>query len=126
MAVEYGELIVRRYCFLRLVCVAGLVAIEARAQAPASEKGPSVSPARSLVIPGDSSRATSASVSARIRSLLDTATTTLERLEIHQTSLVPGGSPHPPHRHLHDELMLVEHGTLEVTQERGTRRAERR
>ncbi len=117
------KLIVHHYRFLTLVCVAGLVTIEAGAQAPTSEKTPNVRAARSLVIPGDSSRAIGASVSARIRSLLDTATTTLKRLEIHQTSLAPGGSPHPPHRHLHDELMLIERGTLEVTQERSTRRA---
>ena len=40
-----------------------------------------------------------------------------DRLEIHQTTLAPGGSPHSPHRHAHDEMMLVERGTLEVTQE---------
>jgi quercetin dioxygenase-like cupin family protein len=108
---------VNSYRFITLACVASLVAVDVDAQVPASGKKPIVRPAHSLVIPGDSSRATSASASARIRSLLDTATTTLERLEVHQTSLAPGGSPHPPHRHLHDEMMLVERGTLEVTQE---------
>ena len=106
-----------------LVCVASLVSIDAGGQAPVSENKPSVRPVHSLVIPGDSSRATSASVSARIRSLLDTATTTLDRLEVHQTSLAPGGSPHPPHRHAHDEMMLIERGTLEVTQDGMVRHA---
>ena len=123
VSAEYAELTVHRYRFITLVFVVSLIAIEAGAQAPASEKRPSVRPVHSLVIPGDSSRTTSASVSARVRSLLDTATTTLDRLEVHQTSLAPGGSPHPPHRHIHDEMMLVERGTLEVTQEGVVRHA---
>jgi len=36
-------------------------------------------------------------------------------LEIHQTRLAPGGVPHPPHHHLHEEVFLVREGTLEVT-----------
>jgi quercetin dioxygenase-like cupin family protein len=82
-----------------------------------------VPPAHSLVFAGDSARATAAGVSARIRSLLDTTTITLDRLEVHKTTLAPGGSPHPPHRHPHEEMMLVEHGTLEVTQEGAVRTA---
>jgi quercetin dioxygenase-like cupin family protein len=82
-----------------------------------------VDPLRSMVIPGDSARGMTGGGSARFRSLLDSATTTLRRLEIHQTSLAPGASPHAPHRHAHDEIMLVERGTLQVTQERATRRA---
>ena len=97
---------------------ASLVAIDASAQAQGtSEKMASGMPAHSLVIPGDSARATSSGALARFRSLLDTSTKTLDRLEIHQTTLAPGRSPHSPHRHAHDEMMLVEHGTLEVTQE---------
>lgn len=107
---------------ITLACIAS-VAFQASVQAQASEKRPTLRPTRSLVIPGDSSRGISSSASARIRSLLDTATTTLDRLEVHQTSLAPGGSPHPPHRHAHDEMMLVERGTLEVSQEGVVKRA---
>ena len=93
------------------------------AQTPDSLHHHPVAPAHSLIVAGDSARATSAGVSARIRSLLDTTTITLDRLEVHQTTLAPGGSPHPPHRHAHEEMMLVERGTLEVTQEGAVRTA---
>lgn len=78
--------------------------------------------AHSLVISGDSGRVREGA-SIRVRSILDTATTTLSRLEVHVSTLAPGGSPHPPHRHPHEELMLIERGTLEVTQEGVVRRA---
>ena len=112
-------------CCSAIVCLAGFctIAFAARAQSTASQRRSATPPAHSLVVQGDSSRATSAGVAAQIRSLLDTATTTLERLEVHRTSLAPGGSPHPPHRHAHEELMLVERGTLEVTQPGAIRRA---
>lgn len=98
-------------------------AVPASAQnqsAPEKKANPA---AHSLVISGDTARARSSGVAAQIRSLLDTTTRTLDRLEVHQTSLPPGGSPHPPHRHAHEELMLVERGTLEVTQESAVRHA---
>ena len=36
-------------------------------------------------------------------------------LEAHQTRLAPGGMPHPPNHHLHEEMFLIREGTLEVT-----------
>jgi len=36
-------------------------------------------------------------------------------LEVHQTRLAPGGRPHPPHHHLHEEMFLIREGTVEVT-----------
>jgi mannose-6-phosphate isomerase-like protein (cupin superfamily) len=43
-------------------------------------------------------------------------------LEIHITNLPPGGAPHPPHRHEHDEMILVQEGTMEVMIEGKTSR----
>lgn len=36
-------------------------------------------------------------------------------IESHITDLAPGLSPHPPHRHIHEELLMLREGTLEVT-----------
>jgi quercetin dioxygenase-like cupin family protein len=46
---------------------------------------------------------------------LDGVTHTGEHLEVHETTLAPGGSPHPPHRHKHEELFLIIKGSLAVT-----------
>jgi quercetin dioxygenase-like cupin family protein len=34
-------------------------------------------------------------------------------LEVHETELPPGGSPHPPHRHLHEEMFVVFEGSVD-------------
>ncbi len=36
-------------------------------------------------------------------------------LELHESDLAPGAMPHPPHRHLQDEIFLIREGTVEVT-----------
>ena len=93
------------------------------ADAQVAPNAGNIPPAHSLVIPGDFSRGPSPDRAVRMRPLLDTVTTTLRRLEVHRTTLPPGASPHAPHRHAHEELMLVERGTLEVLQEGAIRHA---
>ena len=37
------------------------------------------------------------------------------RIEMHESDLPPGGLPHPPHHHRHEEMFMVRQGTLEIT-----------
>jgi XRE family transcriptional regulator, regulator of sulfur utilization len=49
-----------------------------------------------------------------VRQFFSARTATLEQLEVHVTTLNPGQSPHAPHRHAHEELLIVKQGTLEA------------
>jgi|HubBroStandDraft_5_1064220.scaffolds.fasta_scaffold302239_1 quercetin dioxygenase-like cupin family protein len=49
------------------------------------------------------------------RAILDGMTHSNDHLEVHETTLVPGSSPHPPHQHAHEELFLMMQGQLAVT-----------
>jgi len=49
-----------------------------------------------------------------VRSFFKTRTATLDELEMHVTTLEPGKSPHPPHRHPNEELIIVMQGTVET------------
>jgi quercetin dioxygenase-like cupin family protein len=49
-------------------------------------------------------------------------TATLDELEMHVTVLPPGKSPHPPHTHPEEELLIIKEGTLEAMQSGKTRR----
>jgi XRE family transcriptional regulator, regulator of sulfur utilization len=49
-----------------------------------------------------------------VRTVCSTPTATLENLEIHITTLLPGHSPHPPHKHPNEELIIIRQGTVET------------
>jgi quercetin dioxygenase-like cupin family protein len=57
-----------------------------------------------------------------VRQVMRTPTPTLDELEIHISTLQPGKSPHPPHQHQHEELLIIKEGTLETFQSGATRR----
>ena len=98
----------------RLLCVV-IFALPSVTTASRAQGGAPCAPLGSAVFPADSGRVRQGN-DARFRSLVDTATANLARLEMHVTTLAPGASPHPPHRHPHEELMIVKSGRLEAPQ----------
>ena len=49
-----------------------------------------------------------------VRSLCKSPTATVDQLEMHVTTLNPGQSPHPPHRHVNEELIILREGECET------------
>lgn len=54
-----------------------------------------------------------------VRQVFKGPTPTLEQLEVHITTLNPGQSPHPPHHHPNEELILLDKGTTLETLSNG-------
>jgi len=50
------------------------------------------------------------------RAVFDAPTPALAEFECHITTLNPGESPHPPHHHPEEELMVIKEGTLAAMQ----------
>jgi quercetin dioxygenase-like cupin family protein len=49
-----------------------------------------------------------------VRQFFRTPTITLDELECHVTTLNPGLSSHPPHKHANEELVIIREGNVEV------------
>ncbi len=49
------------------------------------------------------------------RQVFDGLTHSGFHVDLHETELAPGAAPHPPHRHEHEEIVMIREGTLEVT-----------
>jgi XRE family transcriptional regulator, regulator of sulfur utilization len=48
-----------------------------------------------------------------VRKVVQQPTATLDELEIHITTLNAGETPHPPHQHPDEELVIIKEGTVE-------------
>ncbi len=56
------------------------------------------------------------------RMVLEGMNRTGYEMELHLTELGPGEEPHPPHRHLHEEIVMLQKGTIDATIEGTTTR----
>ena len=67
----------------------------------------------SLVFDWDAIPVTPTQVGA-VRKFFQMPTTLLQEIECHVTTLNPGASPHPPHQHRNEEMIIIKEGTLEA------------
>lgn len=98
-------MITRRDIFVALIAIAGTAGMFAIA-----EQGPVMG---SAVFDWNDIPVKATDVGS-VRSFFNTRTATLEGLEVHVTTLDPGKSPHPPHRHPNEEMIIIRQGTLEA------------
>ena len=66
----------------------------------------------SSIFDWNSFEAKKTNVGAR-REVLKAPTATLDELECHITTLNPGETPHPPHKHPDEEIVIIKEGTVE-------------
>jgi quercetin dioxygenase-like cupin family protein len=98
----------------------GVLAIQALAAAQGTAPE-SAAPAAAALIPSgpypwDSLvPKTGADGASTARAIFKGKLATGESVEVHETTLAVGGTPHPPHHHLHSEMWLVREGTVEFT-----------
>jgi quercetin dioxygenase-like cupin family protein len=88
---------------------------ETRAQAVSATYSPPTSsiPLTSTFVDWDSLKFKSTPVGLYC-GVFDNPTSTLEKMEVHVTTLFPGMSSHSPHHHPWEEIFLIKEGQLEV------------
>jgi quercetin dioxygenase-like cupin family protein len=83
---------------------AGLLAATARGQKPAP-----------ATLPSKTYRFEDLELKGTSRAVFDGLAHSGFHIDLHGTELAPGAAPHPPHRHEHEEIVMVREGTLEIT-----------
>jgi quercetin dioxygenase-like cupin family protein len=112
----------RRDLCVLLSAFTTLAASPAESQTPAAPPTPAPAPAprvgggpvlsQSLAFPFDQLPVTD-NANGQTRNVTRGVLVTGEAVGVHETTLLPGHSPHPPHQHRHSEFMLIREGTIE-------------
>lgn len=95
----------RRDVVMSLLAVAGAMRL-----AEASDQAPVLGP---TVFSWDQMKPVK-TATGEVRSLCKSPTATLDQLEMHVTTLNPGQTSHPPHRHVNEELIILREGECET------------
>src|SRR6516164_8254115 len=95
----------RRDVVMSLLAVAGAMRL-----AEASDQEPVLGP---TVFSWDQMKPVK-TATGEVRSLCKSPTATLDQLEMHVTTLNPGQTSHPPHRHVNEELIILREGECET------------
>src|SRR5690349_13093034 len=96
----------------RLLAAAGTAAL-----APAAARLAADQPVMSSTVVDWTALDANATASGLGRHVFKAPTATLVELECHISTLNPGLSPHAPHRHPNEEMIIVQQGTVEVFSE---------
>ena len=67
------------------------------------------------ILPSKAYRFEDLPVKGNSRAVFDGLTHSGFHIDLHETVLAPGAMPHAPHRHEHEEMIMVREGTLEIT-----------
>lgn len=110
-------MITRRDFTIAAISILTTVAVFAFAQSAAKPL------MRSTVFNWSDLKVSSTKVGER-RSVFDAPTVTLERFESHITTINSGETPHAPHQHPEEEMMILKEGTVEMVQNGQTNRVE--
>jgi quercetin dioxygenase-like cupin family protein len=106
----------RRDVFIGLSALAALAACQAEGQQPASSGSPAATDgpvlSTSRAFPFDQ-LPVSKNDNGASRGVIHGVLATGENVEVHETTLLPGHMPHPPHKHLHSEFIMIREGTIE-------------
>src|SRR5689334_12553852 len=92
------------------ILLPALAAAQQRSQPPAAEKG--VLPSKAYPFEQLTGRQTATIKSYQI---LTGNTHSGYRVDLHESELPGGVAPQPPHRHVHEEMLFIREGQMEVT-----------
>ena len=98
--------ITKRDLFIAGACVLGTLSAVGLAQTPPPIMGSAIFDWANVEAKNNRTGA--------VRKFFQAPTATLDELECHVTSLDPGETPHPPHKHPDEELIIVKEGMVEA------------